>query len=321
MKGRKINDVLVGSLTALLRAQCTSIRVLLDKLLFQFQFQLSSRSPAEKSQNQESVSMANRWSLYSMTALVTGGTRGIGYAIVEELAEFGAVVHTCSRNEAELSKCLKDWEAKGFKVTGSVCDVSSRTDREKLIAEVSSVFGGKLNILASFLLLFASTLILPWLSSLQTMHINNAGTAITKATLDYTAEEISKIMLTNFESAYHLCQLAHPLLKASGAGSIVFNSSVAGQIGVGLSAYAATKGEVKLRMAFSFAFDQWFEDKDFLEAIKTRTPLGRVGEPREVSSLVVFLCLPAASYITGQIIAVDGGLTVNGFQYVTGSQG
>ncbi|KAK6933131.1 hypothetical protein RJ641_036025, partial [Dillenia turbinata] len=251
------------------------------------------------------------------------------YAIVEELAEFGAVVHTCSRNEAELSKCLKDWEAKGFKVTGSVCDVSSRTDREKLIAEVSSVFGGKLNILASFLLLFASTLILPWLSSLQTMHINNAGTAITKATLDYTAEEISKIMLTNFESAYHLCQLAHPLLKASGAGSIVFNSSVAGQIGVGLSAYAATKAainQITKNLACEWAKDNirtnsWFEDKDFLEAIKTRTPLGRVGEPREVSSLVVFLCLPAASYITGQIIAVDGGLTVNGFQYVTGSQG
>jgi Tropinone reductase 1 len=68
-------------------------------------------------------------------------------ATVEELAGFGARVHTCSRNEEELNKCLKEWEAKGFVVTGSVCDASSRVQREKLIEEVGSVFHGKLNIL------------------------------------------------------------------------------------------------------------------------------------------------------------------------------
>ena len=71
------------------------------------------------------------------------------HAVVEELASFGASVHTCSRNEAELNKCLKEWEAKGFVVSGSVCDASSRAHRERLVQEVASVFGGKLNILVS----------------------------------------------------------------------------------------------------------------------------------------------------------------------------
>ena len=71
-------------------------------------------------------------------------------AIVEELAKLGARVHTCSRTEGELSGCLKDWEGKGFVVTGSVCDVSSKAQREKLMETVSSIFNGKLNIIVSF---------------------------------------------------------------------------------------------------------------------------------------------------------------------------
>ena len=71
----------------------------------------------------------------------------VRYAIVEELACFGAIVHTCSRNEDELNKCLNDWKMKGFQVTGSVCDVSSRPQREKLMETVSSLFNAKLDIL------------------------------------------------------------------------------------------------------------------------------------------------------------------------------
>ncbi|KAA8549319.1 hypothetical protein F0562_001003 [Nyssa sinensis] len=162
----------------------------------------------------------SRWSLKGMTALVTGGTKGIGHAVVEELAGLGAIVHTCSRNEAELHECLQNWKEKGFVVTGSVCDVSLRAQREKLMEAVSSIFNGKLNIL-----------------------VNNAGTVIWKPTVEITAEEFSTIMSTNFESAYHLSQLAHPLLKAQGGGSIVFMSSVAGLMSVNyISVYAATKG-------------------------------------------------------------------------------
>lgn len=74
------------------------------------------------------------------------------HAIVEELAGLGATVHTCARNGAELSRCLKSWEddEESFRVTGSVCDVSSRSDREKLVDTVSSLFKGKLDILVSF---------------------------------------------------------------------------------------------------------------------------------------------------------------------------
>ncbi|KAL2227486.1 tropinone reductase homolog At5g06060 [Sesamum indicum] len=254
----------------------------------------------------------SRWSLSGMTALVTGGTRGIGQATVEELAEMGATVYTCSRNEEELNQRLQEWNSKGFKVSGSVCDASSREERVQLMEKVSSVFNAKLDIL-----------------------INNVGTNIRKPTVDFTAEEYSTIMATNLESSYHLSQLAHPLLKASGTSSIVFISSVAGLVHLfSGSIYGATKGAINQltkNLACEWAKDNirvnsvapWYiktsltksllENTKFLDNVISRTPLKRPGEPQEVSSLVAFLCLPAASYITGQIIAVDGGMTVNAF--------
>ncbi|RZB72884.1 hypothetical protein D0Y65_036899 [Glycine soja] len=102
---------------------------------------------AESQQSSSSsINRGARWSLNGMTALVTGGTRGIGHAIVNDLAAFGAAVHTCSRNQTELNKCLQEWQSQGFEVTGSVCDVSSPPQREKLIQEAASTFNGKLNI-------------------------------------------------------------------------------------------------------------------------------------------------------------------------------
>ncbi|KAJ0700492.1 putative oxidoreductase [Helianthus annuus] len=142
-------------------------------------------------------------------------------------------------------------------------------------------------------------------------------------------------MATNLESCYHMCQLVHPLLKTSGVGSIVFISSVAGLIHVAVgSVYSATKGalnQLTKNLACEWAKDNirtncvapWFtktslmepalDNKEFLDQVASRTPLKRFAEGNEVSSSVAFLCLPAASYITGQTIAVDGGFTVNGF--------
>ncbi|XP_074569550.1 noroxomaritidine/norcraugsodine reductase-like isoform X2 [Curcuma longa] len=252
----------------------------------------------------------NRWSLVGTTALVTGGSKGIGYAIVEELARLGAAVHTCSRSEADLEKCLQQWRGSKLKVTASVCDVSSPIEREKLMATVKSQFDGKLNIL-----------------------INNAGTAVFKPAMEQTLEDFKLLIGTNLESAFHISQLAYPLLRACGGGSIVFITSIAGFIGAeDLSVYASTKGAMNQLMrnlacewakdnirANSVApgytrtplIDSLVRNEEFVAAENHRVPLGRLGEPEDVAGVVAFLCLPPSRYVNGQVIVVDGGRIVN----------
>ncbi|KAK4725238.1 hypothetical protein R3W88_028017 [Solanum pinnatisectum] len=259
--------------------------------------------------------LREKWSLKGTTALVTGGSKGIGYAIVEELANFGARVYTCSRNENELQECLDIWRKKGLKVEGSVCDLLSRTEREKLMKTIEDVFDGKLNIL-----------------------VNNAGMAIHKEAKDYTKEDYNIIMGTNFEAGYHLSQIAYPLLKASQNGNVIFVSSIAGFSALpSLCLYSASKGAIN-QMTKNLACE-WAKDnirvnsvapaviltplvetaikknpqqKEEIDSFVVKTPLGRAGKPEEVSAVIAFLCFPAASYITGQIIWADGGFTANG---------
>ncbi|VAH37450.1 unnamed protein product [Triticum turgidum subsp. durum] len=261
-------------------------------------------------------SREERWSLAGTTALVTGGSKGIGHAIVEELAGFGARVHTCSRNGAELEECRRRWEEKNLQVTASVCDVSIRADREKLMETVRETFNGKLDIL-----------------------VNNAGQLLFKPTTECTVEEYSNLLTTNLESSFHLSQLAHPLLihaSIAGGGSIINMSSIGGSIGyAGSAIYATTKGAMN-QLTRSLA-TEWASDKirvngiapgfvttdmlkdvsndlidtEYVKEEHSKTPLGRSGKPVEIASAVSFLCMPAASFITGQIICIDGGRTIS----------
>ncbi|XP_037407739.1 tropinone reductase homolog At2g29360-like isoform X2 [Triticum dicoccoides] len=172
------------------------------------------------------MSREARWSLAGATALVTGGSKGIGHAIVEELAGHGARVHTCARSAAELEECRRRWEARGLPVTVSVCDVSLRAQREQLVETVKQVFDAKLDIL-----------------------VNNAAQALAKAAVECTSEEYTHLMSTNLEPCFHLSKLTHPLLlgaSIAGGGSIVNISSIGGTLGFpGYALYGITKGRTR----------------------------------------------------------------------------
>ncbi|WVZ50070.1 hypothetical protein U9M48_001363 [Paspalum notatum var. saurae] len=189
-----------------------------------------------------------RWSLAGATALVTGGSRGIGRAVVEELAGLGARVHTCSRSAADLEECRRRWAEKGLRVTVSACDVAVRADRERLVDTVRDTFDGKLDIL-----------------------VNNAGQVVFKTAAEYTAEEYSRLMAVNLEPCFHLSQLAHPLLLnaaaaaasiAAGAGgsSVVNVSSIAGMLAYdGLMLHGVVKGAMN-QLTRSLAAE-WARDR------------------------------------------------------------
>ena len=253
--------------------------------------------------------MNKRWTLDGKTALVTGGTKGMGRAIVESFLSWGAEVFFVARNADDIARVESELKDHSKNCHGIQADVSRQADREEIVDFVNSQVQ-KLDIL-----------------------VNNVGTNIRKKTKDYTAEEFRLIMDTNFTSAFDLSKQLLPLLKASGKASVVFNSSVAGinHIRTG-SVYGATKAamiQLAKNLAVEWAehgirvnavapfyiktpfVEQILANKEFLQEIQDRTPMKRVGEPQEVADLVTFLCMPAASYITGQSIAIDGGFTVN----------
>jgi Tropinone reductase 1 len=165
--------------------------------------------------------------------------------------------------------------------------------------------------------------------------VNNAGTNIRKPALDYTEDEVDRIHATNVTSGFELARALHPRLKASGRGAVVFIGSVAGITTTGTGAiYAMDKaalGHLTRVLAVEWARDgirvnnvaPWYtktplaapvlSNPELVQRVVDRTPIGRTADPVEVATAVAFLCLPAASYISGQTLAVDGGFTAYGY--------
>ncbi len=246
--------------------------------------------------------MNERWSLSGKVALVTGCTSGIGLAISDELLAFGARVIGVARGESR----LEEWSRARPNTEARPGDVTNERDRRAICSSIEH-----LDIL-----------------------VNNAGTNIRKPTADYSDEEYQHLRETNMDAVFALCRDAYPLLRASGGASIVNVVSVAAfrNLGTGVP-YAMSKAAVvqmTRALAAEWARDNirvnaiapWYirtplaepvlSDPARLSSILARTPVGRVGEPSEVAAVAAFMCMPAASYVTGQCIAVDGGFSAAG---------
>lgn len=154
-------------------------------------------------------SKSKRWNLGGKNIIVTGGTKGIGKAIVEECASLGATVFTCARDQRNLNECLTEWQNKGYNVVGVTADVTSDAGRQSFLSFIQQHLDGRLDGL-----------------------VNNVGTNIRKRAMDYSEAEYDKIMQVNLHSAFHFTRMCQPLLKATadahGGASVVNIGSVAG---------------------------------------------------------------------------------------------
>ena len=242
------------------------------------------------------------------SAIVTGGTRGIGKAIVLELARRGCgVAFNYSKSADEAERLKSEVEGLGVKAFAAQCDVASTEASAEFVKAATAELGG-LNFL-----------------------VNNAGITRDQLILRMKEDDWDAVIDTNLKGAWNFSKAAlRPLMKNENGGSILNVASISGVVGMlGQSNYSASKAgmigltkslakEIASRkitvnaLALGLIETEMAAEMnaEYRERILASIPLGRLGNVQEVAEIACFLLSPSAAYITGQVIQPDGGVAM-----------